>query len=258
MDGVAEKEIAPDSAEKDIVRLFGEPTKGDLNGDGTEDAAVILERTSGGSGTFFYAALALQDADGAFVGTNALLLGDRIAPQGVVITDGRATVNYAVRGGDEPMSAQPSIGKSLTIHLDPATGEIGELAMDVGPDGTREPFAGEADPAKMFLGMKTWVWMRTEAAGKPVSSPKKADAFTLTFKNDGSFSVTTDCNGAGGSYTAEKGNLTVGQMMSTLMFCDGSQESEFTGQLAKMTQYRFTSRGELWLADPDGTKMVLR
>ena len=36
-------------------------------------------------------------------------------------------------------------------------------------------------------------------------------------------------------------------MMSTLMFCEGSQEEEFTHILTNTSGYLFTSRGELIL-----------
>ena len=53
---------------------------GDLNGDGTPDVAFLLTQSPGGSGTFYYAVVALRTATG-YTGTNAVLLGDRIAPQ---------------------------------------------------------------------------------------------------------------------------------------------------------------------------------
>lgn len=107
----------------DSLQLFGQPVYGDLNGDGKQDAAVLLVDNPGGSGTFYYAVLAINKG-GNYVATNALLLGDRIAPQTVEIRDGRAVYNYADRGPNEPMSTQPSFGKSLWINYDAMTGQI--------------------------------------------------------------------------------------------------------------------------------------
>jgi len=91
------------------TKVFGQPVLGDLNGDGKTDVAVFLVENPGGSGTFYFAAAALATATGT-QGTNAVLLGDRIAPQTLEIQNGQIVANYADRGPDEPMSAQPSIG----------------------------------------------------------------------------------------------------------------------------------------------------
>jgi hypothetical protein len=44
-------------------------------------------------------------------------------------------------------------------------------------------------------------------------------------------------------------------MMSTLMFCEGSQEGEFTAALGETVGYHFTGKGELILElkDKKGT-----
>jgi heat shock protein HslJ len=98
--------------------------------------------------------------------------------------------------------------------------------------------------------LETWVWQRTDAAGGMVT-PKKADAFTITFGADGRVSGTTDCNGFMGSYTAKEGTMTFSPLASTLKFCDGSQENVFTGALAKVNAYSFDESGNLVLALAD-------
>jgi len=109
--GFVEKEIAPGSASKLEVRVFGEPTFGDLNGDGVKDAALILTYNSGGSGTFYYVAAALRDKDILqYTGTNGFFLGDRIAPQNISIEEEKIMVNYADRAEGESMATQPSLG----------------------------------------------------------------------------------------------------------------------------------------------------
>ncbi|OHA85620.1 MAG: hypothetical protein A2408_01030 [Candidatus Yonathbacteria bacterium RIFOXYC1_FULL_52_10] len=235
VNGTVEKETAPGSASKDTVRVFGEPVVGDLDADGDTDAAIFLVKNSGGSGTFYYVALAMNE-NGTYRGTNALFLGDRIAPQTLEIHEGRAVANYAVRAAEESFAVSPSIGKSLWIHFDQANFEIGEWVKD---------FEGEADPLRMSLGMKTWVWESALYNDGRKITPKRQDAFTITFKNDGSFSATTDCNGVGGKYTTTGTTLVFGQMMSTLMYCEGSQESDFNAMLGGVGAYHFTSKGEL-------------
>jgi len=235
--GSATLPSAPDATSMTTLSVFGQPVYGDLDGDGDTDAAVLLTLDGGGSGTFFYGVLALN-TDGTYTSTNALFLGDRIAPQNVLIDEGRALYNYAERKIGEPMTTSPSMGKSLWINLDTQTGNIGEWVKD---------FEGEADTAMMNLTMKPWAWIRTEYDAAPAFYPQKADAFTLTFNADSSIAVTTDCNGMGGRYATESNQLTFTEMVSTLMYCDGSDEGTFSTMLGEVTAYHFTGKGELVL-----------
>jgi hypothetical protein len=126
--GKAEKDMVG-SVSKNTLMMFGEPVYGDLNGDGKTDAALLFANDAGGSGTFYYAVLAINNGND-YTPTNAMFLGDRIAPQTVEIQDGRAVYNFAERKGTEPMTAQPSIGKSVWVHYDAKTNEIGEWVKD--------------------------------------------------------------------------------------------------------------------------------
>lgn len=110
-DGVSEIDVAPDSSSKIVTRYFGNEAKGDLNGDGTEDVAFLITHEGGGSGTFYYVVVALK-SDKEYAGTNAVLLGDRIAPQSTEIRNGTVIVNYAERLADEPVTAKPSVGRT--------------------------------------------------------------------------------------------------------------------------------------------------
>jgi heat shock protein HslJ len=235
--GRVEKRISQDSATVERVMVFGEPIYGDLDADEDEDAALFLAQDSGGSGTFYFVALAINDG-GIYKGTNAMFLGDRIAPQTLEIHDGRAVANYAERKAGEPFTTSPSVGKSVFIHLDPTTNQIGELAQN---------FEGEADPSRMSLSMKKWKWIRTEYFDGKNVEPKKPDVFAVTFRTDGNFSVSTDCNGMGGQYTTKGDVLTFSAMMMTKMFCEGAQEGEFSAMLSDVAGYNFTSKGELVL-----------
>ena len=238
VDGVSEVESAPGSASKIVTRYFGNEVKTDLDGDGREDVAFLLTQETGGSGIFYYVVAALNKETG-YDGGQALFLGDRIAPQTTEKGPGKSIiVNYADRNPGESFATRPSMGKSLRLLLDPVNMQFGEVVQN---------FEGEADPARMTLGMKTWVWTSTLMNDETEVFPKKSGAFTLTFKDDGTFSITTDCNSGGGSYTLNKERITFGPMFSTLMFCDGSQEAAFTKMVADSTSYHFTSKGELIL-----------
>jgi heat shock protein HslJ len=238
VDGVAETPAAPGSAARIVTRYFGNEVRGDLNGDGREDVAFLLTQQPGGSGTFFYAAAAL-DLPSGLVGSQGLLIGDRIAPQTTELRpDGVIVVNYADRAPDESFATRPSLAKTILLKLNPTTMRLGEVAQD---------FEGEADPKSMKLDMKTWTWVRAVQDGNEIV-PRQPEAFTLTFGADSTFSATTDCNRVRGGYTAEGSGLTFAEaMIATRMFCADAQEQVFTDLLRKTAGYGFTSRGELVL-----------
>lgn len=127
--GVAETPAAPGSASVVTTQYFGNELKTDLNGDGREDIAFILTQSSGGSGTFYYAVAALNTPEG-YLGSDGYLLGDRIAPQATTISPDTShkyvvVFNYADRAPGEPMTTQPSVGKSVYLKLNPDTMQWG-------------------------------------------------------------------------------------------------------------------------------------
>jgi hypothetical protein len=123
--GSAETAIVPGSASKAITKYFGNEVRGDFNGDGTEDIAFLLTQDPGGSGTFYYIVAALN-ISGGYSGTNAIFLGDRIAPQSTEFKDGEIVVNYADRNPDDPMTAAPTLGVSK--HFKVVGGELVEAS----------------------------------------------------------------------------------------------------------------------------------
>ena len=110
-DGKHDELAAPASASHRTTELWGEPVAADLDGDGDQDAIVILATEQGGSGTFYFVGAAELDG-GAYTGSTAVLLGDRIAPERVTFADGVVTVDYAERRPGEPMSTPPSVASS--------------------------------------------------------------------------------------------------------------------------------------------------
>jgi len=109
--GRSEAQVSPGFAAKAVTAVYGEPAFGDLDGDGDEDAVLLIVHDPGGSGTFYYIAASISE-NGRYRGTEAVLLGDRISPRRIEIQNGVVVVEYADRRPDEPMAAPPSIGKS--------------------------------------------------------------------------------------------------------------------------------------------------
>jgi len=234
--GVSEVAAAPGSASKVVTRFFGNEVKADLDKDGREDVVFLLTQDQGGSGTFYYVVAALNKVTG-YVGSQGLLLGDRIAPQSTEKGRGDIViVNYAERSPGEDFGVAPSVGRSIWIILDPTTMQFGQVVPD---------FEGEVDPSKMSLDMKTWTWISVLYTDGTQVFPKKATAFTLSLEDNGTFSAKTDCNSLGGTYTLSGKSIAFSKMVSTLMFCEGSQEDTFSKLLSDTSSYNFTSKGEM-------------
>lgn len=98
------------------IKPFGEPVYGDISKDGKNDAVFFITQQTSGSGTFFYA-VAATEQNGQWTGTNAVFLGDRIAPQNVSTMNGVANFNYADRKKDEPFTTPPSIGVTKSVLI---------------------------------------------------------------------------------------------------------------------------------------------
>lgn len=249
-DGVSETEAAPGSASKIITRYFGNDVTLDLDDDGRDDSVFLLTQETGGSGTFFYVVAALNTENG-YAGSQALFLGDRIAPQTTDLGKGKQIiVNYADRAPGESFADRPSVGKSMYLLFNPETMQFGEVAQD---------FEGEADPSRMTLGMKTWNWVKTQYNNDTEVVPNEPGVFTLTFRDDGTFSATTDCNAMSGSYETDGSSISFGPIAMTKKYCEGSQETVFAKDLQDIHAHLFTSKGELVLELPvDTGTMVFR
>ncbi len=105
-----------------------------------------------------------------------------------------------------------------------------------------------------LLQSKTWVWQKTVVIGETTITPNKPGIFTLTFQKDGKVIGKTDCNGFGGEYTlGVSGVLRFEPFMSTLMYCEGSQESAYNIVLGQTTRYAIDSTGVLSLSGSAGT-----
>jgi heat shock protein HslJ len=235
VDGVSEEEAAPGSATKIITRHFGNEAFGDLNGDGQEDVVFLLTQDPGGSGTFFYVVAALKNNDG-YTGSNAILLGDRIAPQTTQIEDGRIIVNYADRKPDEPLTADPSVGVSKYLKL--VDGRLVE------------------ENAASPLTSQKWTWLKTQMNDDSVTTPVQPDAFTLEFHEDGTVSGTTDCNSFSGTYTVNASAISFGPFASTMMACEGSQESEYMQMLGEVDHYLIQDSQLVLLIKYDSGSMI--
>jgi hypothetical protein len=115
-DGAFEEPAAPDSATKTKIWLGDVQALGDINGDGAEDALVTLVVDPGGSGTFTYLALVINE-NGTAKPLAAVLLGDRVIVKSLALKSGRAVASLLTRKPDEPMSAEPTVEETRRFLL---------------------------------------------------------------------------------------------------------------------------------------------
>lgn len=234
--GIAETEAAPGSASKITTKYYGNEITPDLNNDSRSDVVFFLTQATAGSGVFYYVVAALNK-EGGYQGSYSLFLGDRITPQTITLADNsNIVVNYKDRKAGEGFSVQPSVEKSIRLKLDTLSMQFGEVAKD---------FEGEADPARMNPYMKTWEWINvTYNDGKSIK-PKKERSFTITIKADGTFAATTDCNKLSGKVVIKNKSIKFSEIVSTRMYCEGSQEADFQKVLEQAAGYFFTSKGQM-------------
>ena len=109
--GRNERSIAPGSALVEETILLDKFAYGDINADGKEDTVLFLARYGAGSGTFIYLA-AFVSGPVTYRGSEAVFIGDRIAPQSISISGGNVTVEYLDRGADEALAAEPTVATS--------------------------------------------------------------------------------------------------------------------------------------------------
>jgi hypothetical protein len=115
--GTYHEPAAPGSVADIMVRATQLHAFGDLDGDGTPDAVIVLESDPGGSGVFFDLSPVLNRG-GQPLPLAPVALGDRVQIRAVHITDD-GTVNIDIRkhGPNDPLCC-PSLDVVLTYHLE--------------------------------------------------------------------------------------------------------------------------------------------
>lgn len=103
----------------------------------------------------------------------------------------------------------------------------------------------------------TWVWQGATVGGQDVVLPSEPGAFTLTFSMNGQIAGTTDCNQYGASsQLGSDGVISISSLYSTKMFCEGAQETEYTGMLARVTRQALDPSGNLMMLVGEGEAIL--
>lgn len=84
------------------VSMLEQVAFGDLNSDGSQDAAIILVENYGGTGRFEYLVPVFNNS-GSALPSSGLFLGDRVAINSMEIADGRIRLEMLVHGPNDPI-----------------------------------------------------------------------------------------------------------------------------------------------------------
>ena len=203
---------APGSAAELVISVH-ETAFGDLNGDGIQDAAVVLVTHPGGSGTF-YDVHALIGATGQPADVGSAFLGDRIVLRGLAVQPDGIHVDLLDRREDDPMSAPPMIPRQARYELTEGgliESQSGEPRQTVGLEGYEWTLSAIRDSAAEPIDI---------TAGRPPSV-----SFTAELANEDDEDAARrlagfgGCNRFMGSYTASGDRLVISPLGTTLMMC---------------------------------------
>jgi len=196
---------------------------GDLNGDGVEDAAVLLAESSGGSGTFTYLA-AVVNQDGQPVNAGTVLVGDRTQIKSLAIQNGQIVMEIVTQGPDDAMCC-PTLKVRKTYSL-----QDGQL-VEVGSE--------ELGQVSLQDLMGTSWTVEQLDFDQPVQGD---EPITAEFA-DGQVAGSGGCNRYNAPVSSDDAqSLAIGPAISTLMACPEplmTQEMQYLTALQNTMQWSY-------------------
>ncbi len=197
---------------------------GDLDGDGVEDAAVLLAENSGGSGTFIYVA-AVLNRNGNPQDLATQLLGDRVQVNSLSIEDGEIVLYMITHGPDDAMCC-PTQRVVQTYEL--RDDELVQTSEEVSSAAAGSEIVGVL-----------WKWVKFLGSDDTTVVVDDPDKYTLELLPDGQLRIQADCNSASGTYTLDgAGGLTLELGPTTLAECEpGSLYDEYLEMLGWVRTY---------------------
>ncbi len=229
--------FVPGSASRPTVVLHPEVYAfGDLNGDGVDDAVVILIENSGGSGNFRYLAVVINQ-DGTLVNVATQFVGDREQAQLISIEDGEITLEMVAHGPDDPMCCPTQeVTKVYQLQDD----QLVEVL--VGLEGTLWTLVSYGDPSDPQAVLE----------GSEITAEFDSAKGTVT--------GSAGCNSYFGAYEVDGDTISFGPLGSTMMACpepEGimAQELAFLTALGSAVTYQIEG-DKLELVDADSTRLA--
>ena len=199
---------------------------GDLDGDGTDEAVVLLNYAPGGTGQLLYVAVVARNK-GNMENVATTLIGDRVQIRDVRIEKQRLLVDV-VRSGPKDAKCCP--------------GEVTTLGWTLESGAKLKPFVVTASPSRLSLetiGNTEWILRSWDSKQPAPPHP----TVTLFFK-DGRFTGSSGCNNYFASAKEGKipGDVEVGPAGTTRKSCPDNEmsvERRFLDQLARVKKFSF-------------------
>ena len=210
----------------EVVLLRDLRITGDVDGDGTDEAVVLLNFALGGTGQFLHLAV-VDRSDDRMKNVATEMVGDRVQVRGVRIEGGRILMDV-VQAGSGDAACCP--------------GEVTTLGWELLPEGRLSPLDVSGEPGRLSLetiGGTEWV-LREWSWGEPALAEPEV---TIRYE-DGRLVGRSGCN----NYftTLEEGevpgDVSVGPIGSTKMACPEpamAVESRFLEQLGAVNAFGF-------------------
>jgi heat shock protein HslJ len=215
------------SASRPVVSLIGDfRITGDLDGDGTDDAVVLLNYAPGGTGQLLHLAL-MARKKGKIQNLATALIGDRVQIRDVRIEQKRIFVDVIQAGPKDAMCCP---------------GEVTTREWTLEPGGKLNRYTVTAKPARLTLetiGNTEWILRSWDSKQPAPTRP----AVTLVFK-DGRFTGSSGCNNYFAPVKEGKipGDVEVGALGTTRKSCPASEmsvERRFLEQLVRVRKFGF-------------------
>ena len=131
-------------------------------------------------------------------------------------------------------------------------------AMTFQPAGAAQTPSDTSPIVPTALTGVTWEWVNTTTgAGEDIIAADPT-RYQITFNEDGTANLVADCNVGGATYTTDdSGALSITMGVSTLAFCDNSQDTQFRAGLEAAASYVIQD-GMLNITQSDGGTMRFR
>lgn len=198
---------------------------GDLDGDGSDEAVVLLGESSGGTGEYIYLAV-VERVDGRLSNRATALVGDRVQIRDAMIEDRRIVLEVLQAGPEDAMCCP---------------GELASRVWEMGGKGVREilPATQHGRLSLSTIAGTEWV-LRSWAWDEPAPLEPQV---TLVFE-DGRLAGSAGCNRyfAAAETGASPGDVSVGPAGSTRRACPDpimAVEDRFLRQLGGVRKFGF-------------------